>query len=146
MWNSRSGESTTLEYFDSADESAAGRYRPPGDELLTSDSLTIRDVFPQEADLLSRLELRSKAYWGYSKDFLNACRSELTVDKSRLGTDDYQCFAAVDGDSIVGFYTLERMSPGSYELEALFAEPEHIGRGVAKIESVRSRIAQYFDQ
>jgi predicted N-acetyltransferase YhbS len=97
-----------------------------------SRSLRIREAFPQEADLLSCLALRSKAHWGYSKDFLDACRSELTVDASRLGTDDYQCFAAVDSDSIVGFYTLERMSAGSFELEALFVEPKHIGRGVGR--------------
>lgn len=101
--------------------------------LSMSKSLRIREAFPQEANLLSRLALRSKAHWGYSEDFLDACRSELTVDASRLGTDDYQCFAALDGDSIVGFYTLESMSVGSCELEALFVEPEHIGGGVGRL-------------
>ena len=97
-----------------------------------SNSLTIREAFPQEAELLSCLASRSKAHWGYSKNFLDACRSELTVDASRLGTNDYQSFAAVDGDSIVGFYTLERRAANSYELEALFVEPEHIGSGVGR--------------
>ena len=95
-----------------------------------SKSLRIREAFPQEANLLSRLALRSKGHWGYSQDFLDACRSELTVDASRLGTTDYQGFAALDGDSIFGFYVLEKKSAGSYELEALFVEPEHIGGGV----------------
>ena len=98
-----------------------------------SKSLRIREAFPQEANLLSCLALRSKAHWGYSEDFLDACRSELTVDASRLGTDDYQCFAAVHGDSIVGFYTLQSISAGSHELEALFVEPEHIGSGVGRL-------------
>lgn len=96
-------------------------------------SVTIRETVPREASLLSRLALRSKAHWGYSQDFLDACRSELTVDASRLGTDDYQCFAALDDDSILGFYALERVSALSYELEALFVEPEHIGRGVGRV-------------
>lgn len=95
-------------------------------------SVTIRETVPREANLLSRLALRSKAHWEYSQDFLDACRSELTVDESRLGTDDYQCFAALDGDSILGFYALEGVSAGTYELEALFVEPEHIGRGVGR--------------
>ena len=98
-----------------------------------SKPLTIREALPHEADLLSRLALRSKAYWGYSQAFLDACRSELTVDASRLGTDDYQCFAALDGGSILGFYTVERVSAGSYELEALFVEPEQIGTGVGRM-------------
>jgi predicted N-acetyltransferase YhbS len=98
-----------------------------------SESLRIREALRQEANLLSRLAFRSKAHWGYSEEFLDACRSELTVDASRLGTDNYQCFAALHGDSIVGFYTLESMSAGSFELEALFVEPEHIGGGVGRL-------------
>ena len=98
-----------------------------------SKSLRIREAFPQEASLLSDLALRSKAHWGYSVDFLEACRSELTVDASRLRTDDYLCFAALDGESIVGFYTLESVSARCYELEALFVEPEHIGGGVGRL-------------
>jgi predicted N-acetyltransferase YhbS len=98
-----------------------------------SESLRIREAFPQEAIVLSRLALRSKAHWGYSEEFLDACRSELTVDASRLGTDDYQCFAALHGDLIVGFYAMKSMSTGSFELEALFVEPEHIGDGVGRL-------------
>jgi len=101
--------------------------------LLMPRSLRIREAIPQEAHLLSRLALRSKAHWGYSQDFLDACRSELAVDASRIGTDAYQCFATLDGDSIVGFYTLENASDGSCELEALFVEPEHIGSGVGRL-------------
>lgn len=101
--------------------------------VSTSTSLSIREALPREARLLSRLALRSKAHWGYSEDFLDACRSELTVDASRFGTDNYQCFAALDGGSILGFYTIGRASASCYELEALFVEPEHIGRGVGRM-------------
>lgn len=80
--------------------------------------------------MLSELALRSKAHWGYSKDFLDACRSELTVDPNRIGSDDYQCFVAVARNVILGFYSVEYVSQGVYELEALFVEPAHIGAGV----------------
>lgn len=96
-------------------------------------SLRIRKAFPEEAGLLSRLAMRSKAHWGYSQDFLDACRSELTVDASRVGTDDYQCFVALDGDLVMGFYTLESVSAGSCELDALFVEPDYIGDGVGSL-------------
>jgi len=82
--------------------------------------------------VLSDLALRSKAHWGYSRSFLDACRSELTVDASRFGTDDYRCFVAVTGDSILGFYSLQAVAAGTYELDALFVEPEHIGKGVGR--------------
>jgi predicted N-acetyltransferase YhbS len=95
--------------------------------------LKIRKAFPEEAGFLSRLALRSKAHWGYSEDFLEACRSELTVDASRIASNDCQCFVAVDGDLIIGFYTLESMSANSCELDALFVEPKRIGSGVGGI-------------
>jgi predicted N-acetyltransferase YhbS len=95
-----------------------------------SNSLKIRKAFPEEAGLLSQLALRSKAHWGYSNDFLEACRLELTVDASRIESNDCQCFVAVDGDLIIGFYTLEGVSANLCELDALFVEPERIGSGV----------------
>ncbi len=94
--------------------------------------LRIREALSQEADLLSCLALRSKAHWGYSQEFLDACRSELSVDASRVGSDDYQCFVAVDDDLVVGFYSLESVSPDIFELEALFVEPSRIGSGVGR--------------
>ena len=93
----------------------------------------IREAYPEEADFLSALALRSKAHWGYPQEFLDACRSELTVDATRIGTDDYRCFAALEGQSIVGFYTLDGMSADACELEALFVDPGHIGCGVGRI-------------
>lgn len=90
----------------------------------------IRPAESREADFLSQLALRSKAHWGYSQDFLDACRTELTVDESRIGTDDYLCFVALDDNPIVGFYTLEMTSAVVGELDALFVEPHCIGSGV----------------
>ncbi len=95
-------------------------------------SLNIRGALPNEAGLLSDLALRSKAYWGYPQDFLDACRSELAVDPADIGSDDYQYFVAVDRDAIVGFYALKRVSDDDYEMEALFVEPGHIGAGIGR--------------
>ena len=39
----------------------------------------IRSARPEEAETLSALALRSKAYWGYPADFMEACREELTL-------------------------------------------------------------------
>ncbi|MEM1190471.1 MAG: GNAT family N-acetyltransferase [Pseudomonadota bacterium] len=94
--------------------------------------MRIREAIPQESNCLSALAFRSKGHWGYANEFMVACRRELTVEPSRLGTDDYQCFVAVDREEIIGFYTVERVSANSFELEALFVEPEHIGRGVGR--------------
>ncbi len=92
----------------------------------------IREAWPAEAGALSALALRSKAYWGYAPDFLEACRNELTVDGSRIGSASYCCFVALEVDAIVGFYTLERVSAGIWELDALFVEPARIGTGIGR--------------
>jgi predicted N-acetyltransferase YhbS len=94
--------------------------------------IKIREALADEAEFLSDLALRSKGHWGYSQEFLEACRDELVVDSARIGADDYQCFVAEDGDSIVGFYTLERASAERFELQALFVEPKCIGSGIGR--------------
>lgn len=97
-----------------------------------SQSLSIREAREDEVRFLSDLALRSKAYWGYSREFLDACRSELTVDAARIDSDDYLSFVAVQGATIIGFYAVERLSDDDYELEALFVEPTYIGTGVGR--------------
>lgn len=94
--------------------------------------LNIRKALPEEAGLLSDLGMRSKAYWGYSQDFLDACRSELTVDPAQMNSDGIDIVVAVDGDSLVGFYSLRRLSVSVYELDSLFVEPERIGSGIGR--------------
>lgn len=93
---------------------------------------TIRNARPQEAEWLSELAVRSKGYWGYSPEFLEACRPELAVDANRIGSDAYSCKVAADKTGILGFYAVEKVSKGVYELEALFVDPEHIGMGIGQ--------------
>jgi predicted N-acetyltransferase YhbS len=99
---------------------------------MTAESFSIRDANPDEADFLTELALRSKAVWGYPQDFLDSCRPELTVDRNRIDSDDYQCVVAVDRGLILGYYTLELVSEDEYELAALFVEPAYIGTGIGR--------------
>ena len=92
----------------------------------------IRAPLISEADLLSALAMRSKAYWGYSAEFMEQCRAELSVQSCHIDSDQFQYFVAVLDNKIVGFYALERLSTAEFELEALFVEPEHIGTGIGR--------------
>jgi hypothetical protein len=47
-----------------------------------TESITIRQAIFGEGQLLSDLAFRSKAYWGYSSEFMEACQAELTVSES----------------------------------------------------------------
>ena len=90
---------------------------------------TTRCPAPEEAAALSQLAIRSKAHWGYSDEFMNSCRDELTVSPEELDADDVEfCVLEVD-DKITGYYALKRLSPAEFDLEGLFVDPGHIGNG-----------------
>ena len=97
-----------------------------------NNTIVIRDAEPSEATGLSCLAVRSKAHWGYSVEFMEACRRELTVSESKLASDVYYYSVAENQEEIVGFYALERLSSEEFELEALFVETEYIGSGVGR--------------
>ena len=90
----------------------------------------IRKAQPSESELISKLALRSKAYWGYSQDFIDACRQELTYSQQDI-QNNYFFVAEIDS-SIIGFYALEILSSTDIELEALFIEPSYIDRGYGR--------------
>ncbi len=79
---------------------------------------------------MSALALRSKAYWGYDVDFIEACRRELSFDSDYLSSNPV--FVGVLDGKPVGFYALERLSNTEAELGALFVEPDQIGRGIGR--------------
>ena len=95
-------------------------------------TIIIRDAAPDEAALLSDLALRSKAYWGYSDEFMEACRQELTVLPSHIKNGRMHYSVAERQCNTVGFYAIERLSDSEFELAALFVEPMHIGSGVGR--------------
>lgn len=102
----------------------------------------IRPAQSSEAAALSAIALRSKAYWGYSRDFMDRCREELSYSGNQLASDGYsfQVFEAAEG--IRGFYAIEWQQPTigqtsvgeahACELEALFVDPPYIGHGIGK--------------
>jgi GNAT superfamily N-acetyltransferase len=101
----------------------------------------IRPARPDELAGLSALALRSKAVWGYSADFIAACRDELTLEQSHLaGT-----FVQETEHGIAGFYTLSLASDGSSaELEYLYVDPAALrrGHGQALLAHARTRARQ----
>ncbi len=94
--------------------------------------ITLRAGRPSEAPYLTELAIRSKAVWGYSEAFMHACRQELTVNEEDLLRDDFHVVVAQVNSSIAGYYALSPLSESAFELDALFVEPEHIGKGVGR--------------
>ncbi len=82
---------------------------------------------------MSELAIRSKGHWGYSEEFLEACREELTYSPEQFTDPRFAFLVAEEGDAILGFCALERVSPASMEINALFVEPSHMRRGVGRL-------------
>ena len=95
-----------------------------------SSDWSIRPASHHEAKLLSEIAYRSKAYWGYSKQFMQACRQELTLSRNYL--KKHATFVVAAGQNIIGFYALEHLSSDEIELGYLFVDPSSIGAGYGR--------------
>lgn len=83
----------------------------------------------EELEALSKLVLRSKAWWGYDAAFMAACREELTLAAEDLRNDPLMI--AIQGEQYAGVAQLSFEGPDCH-LEKLFVDPGHMGRGVGK--------------
>ena len=90
----------------------------------------IRPAQSSESELLSNLAIGSKAYWGYSPEFIDACRQELTYSAQDINNNLF--FVAEVDNLIVGFLALKIVSTTAIELEALFIDPAYINRGYGR--------------
>ena len=95
-------------------------------------SVTIREAVADDAACLSLLAIRSKAHWGYSAEFMDACVDELSVSPGHIENCDFHYVVAEVHEQVAGFYALEGLSGDEIELGALFVDPDHIGTGVGK--------------
>jgi GNAT superfamily N-acetyltransferase len=93
----------------------------------------IRPARVDEARLLSDLALRSKAYWGYSPEFIEQCREELSYSEEQLHAEHMRFFVIESAQRVAGFYALKQLSATEIELEAMFIEPACIGRGLGRL-------------
>jgi GNAT superfamily N-acetyltransferase len=89
----------------------------------------VRRARPDEAIPLTELAFRSKAHWGYDREFMQACRAALTVTAEFIaGADVY--VAEVEG-RVVGFYSLAPWN-SDLELYHFFVDPPAMGNGVGR--------------
>ncbi|MFD2169773.1 GNAT family N-acetyltransferase [Tumebacillus lipolyticus] len=91
--------------------------------------LNIRKARLEEASQLSDLSFRSKAHWGYSEEFMEACRQDLTITPAYLS--EVHVFVAEDEGEIKGFFGLEREEDRCL-LNYLFVLPAAIGQGYGR--------------
>jgi GNAT superfamily N-acetyltransferase len=100
----------------------------------------IREAVADDAACLSLLAIRSKAHWGYSAEFMDACVEELSVSPDHIDNCDFHYVVAMVNEQVAGFYALEGLSADEIELGALFVDPDHIGTGVGKTLVERAKL------
>lgn len=98
----------------------------------THPDCNIRAAATNEARFLSELALRSKAHWGYSSAFIDACRDELTYTPEQIGNPGFSFAVAEVARAVAGFYALQKLPGSEFELDAMFVEPRWIGHGVGR--------------
>jgi GNAT superfamily N-acetyltransferase len=85
----------------------------------------IRPARIEDLEQLTLLALRSKAAWGYSAEFMESCREELTIREEHLP----DVFVLVRNDAPIGFYSLQKLTSERTELVHLFIDPGEMRRG-----------------
>lgn len=93
----------------------------------------IREARQSESFLLTEIALSSKAYWGYSEEFMLACRDELNVSIDKISSETFTYYVCESNAEVIGYYALEKLNQKEAELEALFVKPKYIGTGVGRI-------------
>ena len=93
----------------------------------------IRAAEGGDAVALSVLAMRSKAHWGYDDEFMSQCRSELTWPPEQIDAPQFDFQVCWLEKAPIAFYALERIDSKVTELEALFVEPQYIGKGIGRM-------------
>jgi GNAT superfamily N-acetyltransferase len=92
--------------------------------------LTLRIPEPDEAPALTALCIRSKAVWGYQKDFMDACRDELTLTPADLRSPHVQ---VVENDGRLIGVVQVTVREGTADLSKLFVDPTQLGTGAGRL-------------
>ena len=94
--------------------------------------ITLRPARPNEADALSRLEVRSKASHGYDAETMAVFAPVLVVTVDQIARD-WVLVAERDGE-LLGFAHVERRDDLTVAwLEGLFIDPDAQGQGIGTL-------------
>ena len=73
-----------------------------------SGDLRIRAATSEDAAAITSLAFRSKAHWGYSLEFMAACKDELTYTGKMIDAPQFHFYVGETNDRMVGFYACRR--------------------------------------
>jgi GNAT superfamily N-acetyltransferase len=92
--------------------------------------MKIERAIPSDHIILTAIAKRSKAYWGYSREQIEAWDALLTVTPEYIIKNE--TYKLVSGDQIIGYYSIIKTDTATLTLDNLFILPEFIGKGFGK--------------
>lgn len=97
---------------------------------MTLTKVKLRIGIASDADTLSALAIRAKAFWPYDAEFIQDCAEELEISSARAAGG--LIFVAEYNEFVVGFcgFCINETEP---EMTHLFVEPKFIGMGIGKL-------------
>lgn len=81
-----------------------------------------------DANILTEIAVKSKAFWGYSNELIESWREDLTITPQMF--EDFNVYKYLVNDTIAGFYILNRANIRTSFLEFLFIAPQFIKQGI----------------
>ncbi|MDF1749119.1 MAG: GNAT family N-acetyltransferase [Alphaproteobacteria bacterium] len=94
-----------------------------------NNSFTLRRARPDEASEITALMLRSKAHWGYSKEFMELCVDTLYMDPKIIESDAVIVAVSDEEGRLLGVQHVIA-NPPIASLDKLFVDAIAIGSGV----------------
>lgn len=108
-------------------KSSAHTFRGIEKSLLKT-IVKIRAANSNDSATLTDLALRSKAYWGYSKQFIALCEAELTISENYIA--NHPVYLLEKEKKIIAFFSFSLKKD---ELAMFFVDPNYIGQGIGKL-------------
>jgi len=90
--------------------------------------MKIRKALLSEANELSEFALHSKATWNYSKEFILACKEDLTITEEYIKNNFV--YVLENDNTMIGFFSFLR---NENALDFLYIHPRYKGKGYGKI-------------
>ena len=92
-------------------------------------NILIRQVIPDEADVLTKIAISAKRFWNYPERWMEIWIPQLTFDSKYFEANE--SWAAEINDIPIAFYTLQNRN-GNAWIENLWVAAEYIGMGIGK--------------
>lgn len=93
--------------------------------------MKIEKAINSDAEEITKLTIRSKSHWGYSKEQIEEWRDELTITTEYIKRN--QVYKFVNNSKLIGFYAYQSLNDTDIKLNFLFVDPTFIGKGYGKV-------------